>query len=79
MCGRFAKAEGLARGAGAHAWGRLVHTGVFPFFFFFFKIFIYSFMKDREREREREAETQAEGEGSLTWDWIPCLQDHALG
>ena len=41
-------------------------------------------MREREKEREREAETQAEGEagsmqGARRGDWIPGLQDDALG
>ena len=58
----------------------MIHFLWIQIYCFFFKIlFIYSW----ETEREREAETQVEGEaGSMQggmWDWIPGLQDHALG
>ena len=48
---------------------------------FFFKDVIYLFMRDIQRERGRDP-GRGRGRlcmGSLMWDWIPGLQDHALG
>ena len=47
----------------------------------FFFLRFYSLMRDRERERGIDTGRGRSRlhAGSLTWDWIPGLQDHALG